>query len=179
MQMLYRLSYVGGGAARGTSRHAREPPSFPMHQRARAPSPKMRRQIFRTRQKIPLGLSTDSRKVVGDYESSTLADGEVAVNRKFATDAGTRLGLSDLDEKAGPAIRRGGPLLRNTPDSRSRVDKPGNYLKRVGWVLWTGVDYCERRRGMNWSGKRDSNPRPSAWKADALATELFPLHKTI
>ena len=26
-----------------------------------------------------------------------------------------------------------------------------------------------------WSGKRDSNPRPSAWKADALATELFPL----
>src|SRR5262245_45170131 len=27
---------------------------------------------------------------------------------------------------------------------------------------------------LNWSGKRDSNPRPSAWKADALATELFP-----
>ncbi len=25
-----------------------------------------------------------------------------------------------------------------------------------------------------WSGKRDSNPRPSAWKADALATELLP-----
>src|SRR5262245_21038444 len=30
----------------------------------------------------------------------------------------------------------------------------------------------------NWSGKRDSNPRPSAWKADALATELFPLRIT-
>ena len=26
-----------------------------------------------------------------------------------------------------------------------------------------------------WSGKRDSNPRPSAWKADALAPELLPL----
>jgi hypothetical protein len=26
-----------------------------------------------------------------------------------------------------------------------------------------------------WSGKRDSNPQPSAWKADALAIELFPL----
>ena len=26
-----------------------------------------------------------------------------------------------------------------------------------------------------WSGKRDSNPRPSAWEADALPTELFPL----
>ena len=28
----------------------------------------------------------------------------------------------------------------------------------------------------NWSGKRDSNPRPSAWKADALPTELLPLN---
>src|SRR5262249_12824813 len=26
-----------------------------------------------------------------------------------------------------------------------------------------------------WSGKRGSNPRPSAWEADALPTELFPL----
>src|SRR5207253_6101100 len=25
-----------------------------------------------------------------------------------------------------------------------------------------------------WSGKRDSNPRPRAWKARALPTELFP-----
>ncbi len=25
-----------------------------------------------------------------------------------------------------------------------------------------------------WSGRRDSNPRPSAWKADALPTELLP-----
>ena len=25
-----------------------------------------------------------------------------------------------------------------------------------------------------WSGKRDSNPRPPAWKASALSTELFP-----
>ena len=24
------------------------------------------------------------------------------------------------------------------------------------------------------SGKRESNPRPSAWEADALPTELFP-----
>ena len=30
----------------------------------------------------------------------------------------------------------------------------------------------------NWSGKRGSNPRPSAWKADALPTELFP-HLTL
>ena len=25
-----------------------------------------------------------------------------------------------------------------------------------------------------WSGKRDSNPRLSAWEADTLPTELFP-----
>ncbi|GEM_PF-2873298 len=29
-----------------------------------------------------------------------------------------------------------------------------------------------------WSGKRDSNPRPRAWKARALPTELFPLIDT-
>src|SRR2546427_11880397 len=28
---------------------------------------------------------------------------------------------------------------------------------------------------MDWSGKPDSNRRPSAWEADALPTELFPL----
>ena len=27
---------------------------------------------------------------------------------------------------------------------------------------------------VSWSGKRDSNPRPSAWEANALPTELFP-----
>jgi hypothetical protein len=30
-------------------------------------------------------------------------------------------------------------------------------------------------RAAHWSGKRDSNPRPRAWKARALPTELFPL----
>ena len=31
----------------------------------------------------------------------------------------------------------------------------------------------------NWSGKRDSNPRPRAWKARALPTELFPQTKLV
>src|SRR5438067_4362484 len=34
------------------------------------------------------------------------------------------------------------------------------------------IDFLE---SLNWSGKRESNPRPSAWEADALPTELFPL----
>ncbi len=29
----------------------------------------------------------------------------------------------------------------------------------------------------NWSGQRGSNPRPSAWEADALPSELCPLAK--
>ncbi len=29
------------------------------------------------------------------------------------------------------------------------------------------------------SGKRDSNPRPSAWEADALPTELLPHFNTV
>ena len=32
----------------------------------------------------------------------------------------------------------------------------------------------KRSAKTSWSGKRDSNPRPSAWEADALPTELFP-----
>ena len=31
--------------------------------------------------------------------------------------------------------------------------------------------------GVVWSGRRGSNPRPSAWKADALPTELLPLFR--
>ena len=41
--------------------------------------------------------------------------------------------------------------------------------------------YIKRERGQpkidnlfHLSGKRDSNPRPSAWEADALPTELLP-----
>src|SRR5271169_1993828 len=30
-----------------------------------------------------------------------------------------------------------------------------------------------------WSGRRDSNPRPRAWKARALPTELLPLFPSI
>src|SRR5215468_2460391 len=39
----------------------------------------------------------------------------------------------------------------------------------------SGLAACLVLRTSCWSGKRDSNPRHSAWKADALPTELFPL----
>ncbi len=31
------------------------------------------------------------------------------------------------------------------------------------------------KKGEKWSGRRGSNPRPSAWEADALPAELLPL----
>jgi hypothetical protein len=40
--------------------------------------------LFLIRQKTPIGLPPDFKKVVGDYESSTVIEGEDAVNRKFA-----------------------------------------------------------------------------------------------
>src|SRR6266536_5884830 len=37
-----------------------------------------------------------------------------------------------------------------------------------------GVPPLDGTPRKNWSGKPDSNRRPSAWEADALPTELFP-----
>ncbi len=40
----------------------------------------------------------------------------------------------------------------------------------LGWIPVRVADQpAPRRQRHRWSGKRDSNPRPSAWKADALA----------
>ncbi len=35
-------------------------------------------------------------------------------------------------------------------------------------------EICHQKSSFSMSGKRDSNPRPSAWEADALPTELLP-----
>jgi hypothetical protein len=39
----------------------------------------------------------------------------------------------------------------------------------------TAIILVSEKNDYNKSGRRDSNPRPSAWKADALPTELLPL----
>ena len=49
------------------------------------------------------------------------------------------------------------PRKRSTPE----LHRQGNGLPQKGITRFL-------------SGKRGSNPRPSAWKADALSTELFP-----
>ncbi len=47
----------------------------------------------------------------------------------------------------------------------------GTYSRYPGTVLPTVAGVAASNI---WSGKRGSNPRHSAWKADALPTELFP-----
>jgi len=65
---------------------------------------------------------------------------------------------------------------RNTPPSRPSIETPR--LPRQG----SNLDFPDPEsgvlpitpRGTNQSGRRGSNPRPSAWEADALPTELLP-----
>lgn len=45
---------------------------------------------------------------------------------------------------------------------------------RTGDLVLTKDVLYQLSYGSKWSGKRDSNSRHSAWKADALPTELFP-----
>ena len=49
-----------------------------------------------------------------------------------------------------------------------------NGQNRTGDPILT-MDVLYRLSYIGVSGRRDSNPRPSAWKADALPTELLPL----
>ena len=53
--------------------------------------------------------------------------------------------------------------------------EPTTGIEPVNLFLTKEVLYLLSYVGSCWSGKRDSNPQPSAWKADALAIELFPL----
>ena len=58
-------------------------------------------------------------------------------------------------------------LAANEPDREKRLPRrlPGND---------EGATRHRVTPRQHWSGKRDSDPRPSAWEADALPTELFP-----
>ena len=44
----------------------------------------------------------------------------------------------------------------------------------LGVILIYKKAFQRNLKGFFLSGKRDSNPRPLAWKANALSTELFP-----
>ena len=60
----------------------------------------------------------------------------------------------------------------------------GLLLFRADDGIWTRDLFLTKEVLYHWaitalSGKRDSNPRPPAWKASALSTELFPLVSTL
>ncbi len=77
------------------------------------------------------------------------------------------------------------------PDERRievKVKQPANAAQRVeaaagvepankGFADLCLTTWLRRHlmRPYEWSGKRDSNPRPTAWEAVALPAELFPL----
>ena len=54
---------------------------------------------------------------------------------------------------------------RRRPESNRRIKVLQTSALPLGYAA----------RDAEWSGKRDSNPRPTAWEAVALPTELFPL----
>ena len=78
---------------------------------------------------------------------------------------------ANLDERGGCAGRT---LSPSAPDWTRQVALRSDLGPAFGRNLTNGTLEAHSPRGV-WSGKRDSNPRPSAWKADALAAELFPL----
>ena len=81
--------------------------------------------------------------------------------------------MLDLDI-AMDAQRDGRPLGSARPDHRRGrpSEAPGCGQRGVGRVDSARDPTCAERI---WSGRRDSNPRPSPWQGDALPTEPLPL----
>src|SRR6185295_13233328 len=65
------------------------------------------------------------------------------------------------------------PRRRSTPELRGRAqsDEAGKDEQSYPRAIHP---YRVHPSALLWSGRRDSNSRPSAWKADALPTELHP-----
>jgi hypothetical protein len=63
------------------------------------------------------------------------------------------------------------PVTSSLPRKYSTPELHWRFKRRVLSLIKKHKDNYQTR---NVSGRRDSNPRPSAWKADALPTELLP-----
>ena len=68
------------------------------------------------------------------------------------------------------------PRQRWRENPRERDQSKINKHRGASWRSKGHSTEATARKGTGyWSGRRDSNSRPSAWKADALPTELLPL----
>ena len=95
-----------------------------------------------------------------------------------------RFSSAPIEPLGGAGSGRSGPRsrssrLRKVCEARSGVVSFHRSPTDRRREITTAADRVIGRDRGKWSGKRDSNPRPSAWKADALAAELFPLMKTV
>ena len=109
---------------------------------------------------------------------------ELAVGRGCLRDPLPRRDLASgipgvrRDLASGIPVRPGGGSRKQTVVLRTTffVAHPVPYANKFATVL-SGHKKNDARwasSGLLSSGKRDSNPRPSAWEADALPTELLP-----
>ena len=83
------------------------------------------------------------------------------VNRKLQEN-------TTLRDWPGPGPGFGVPRRNPLPGRRLGPGQPGVPASRQRGTGRGAHDLRPRPIGRDWSGKRDSNPRPSAWKADAL-----------
>ncbi len=84
--------------------------------------------------------------------------------------------FSDMKQKEGTGQNE----TRPNPQEDETGQSPYFFRKNILFGIASDTSH-ERlnllmiKKRKRWSGKRVSNPRPSAWEADALPTELFPL----
>ena len=104
--------------------------------------------------------------------------------------------LSDLSHALSDATVRGGiPWLHTCLTESGSIptrlkQRSASSCGRMNYNVWRRRPESNRRikvlqtsalplgyaaTDREWSGKRESNPRPTAWEAVALPTELFPL----
>ena len=109
----------------------------------------------------------------------------LAIRRMVVITSGHSVtGRNHLIRVCGPNARRSRSAAPSSVCvKRTRTKEPLNVSAMRGGRAarrpWRASARCPARRrrardGGRWSGRRGSNPRHSAWKADALPTELLP-----
>ena len=124
MQMLYRLSYVGSGAARGKIGCEQGP------YESRGPTWRL---AFSNRAKNPVPTLSSWKKVAGGRESANVGNGKDAVNKKFE-------GFSPAREMGGGRTALPSGNCPTSGASRNTVEKLLSFLSTAALRRWTNVE---------------------------------------